>query len=39
VFEFISPEQTSKNRMVLAVRPSQPLPPAPLRRCVTSWQR
>ncbi len=31
VFEFISPEQTSKNRMVLAVRRSQPLPPAQLQ--------
>ena len=28
VFEFISPEQTSKNRMLLAVRRSQPLPQA-----------
>lgn len=28
VFEFISPEQTSKNRMLLAVRRSQPLPRA-----------
>ncbi len=27
VFEFISPEHTSKNRMLLAVRRSQPLPP------------
>ena len=31
VFEFISPEQTSKNRMVLAVRRVQPLPPAQLQ--------
>jgi hypothetical protein len=31
VFEFISPEQTSKNRMVLAVRRSQALPPAQLQ--------
>jgi len=28
VFEFISPEQTSKNRMLLAVRRATPLPPA-----------
>jgi Methyltransferase domain len=28
VFEFISPEHTSKNKMVLAVRRAQPLPPA-----------
>ncbi len=28
VFEFISPEQTSKNRMLLAVRRAAPLPPA-----------
>lgn len=31
VFEFISPEQTSKNRMVLAVRRARPLPPAQLQ--------
>ena len=31
VFEFISPEMTSKNRMVLAVRRSQPLPAAQLQ--------
>jgi hypothetical protein len=31
VFEFISPEQTSKNRMVLAVRRPHPLPPAQLQ--------
>lgn len=31
VFEFISPEQTSKNRMVLAVRRTHPLPPAQLQ--------
>jgi hypothetical protein len=30
VFEFISPEATSKNKMVLAVRRSQPLPAARL---------
>jgi len=28
VFEFISPEHTGKNKMVLAVRRAQPLPPA-----------
>jgi hypothetical protein len=28
VFEFISPEMTSKNRMLLAVRRASPLPPA-----------
>ena len=28
VFEFISPEHTSKNKLVLAVRRQQPLPPA-----------
>ena len=31
VFEFISPEQTSKNRMVLAVRRDKPLPPAQMQ--------
>ena len=31
VFEFISPEQTSKNRMVLAVRRARPLPAAQLQ--------
>ena len=29
VFEFVSPEHTSKNKMVLAVRRAQPLPKAP----------
>jgi hypothetical protein len=31
VFEFISPEETSKNLMLAAVRRAQPLDPAPLR--------
>jgi hypothetical protein len=31
VFEFISPEHTSKNKMVLAVRRSTPLPAAQRR--------